>query len=76
MFNEDASNDMFVNIDTKTFRDNQGDLRAPEVPIAAFELNNGANEWLGWAFRTRLCSFLPGEKPTVLASNQVLVELQ
>ncbi len=58
------------------FELNQGNPRAAEASIAAFDLNYGANEWLRWAFRSRLCSFVRREQSTVFASHQALVKIQ
>ncbi len=58
------------------FELNQGNPRATEASIAAFELNYGANEWLRGAFRPRLCSFVRREQSTVFASHQALVNTQ
>ena len=76
VFDQYTPDDMLINLDAKSFRDDQGDPRAVEAPIAAFEFNNGTNEWLGWSFRPRLRSVLWREQPTVLASHQVLVKFQ
>ncbi|MCP4290165.1 MAG: hypothetical protein GY792_38130 [Gammaproteobacteria bacterium] len=76
VFGQHASDDMVINLDTKSFRDDQGDPRAAEAPIAAFELNNGANERLGWTFRPRFRSLLWGEQPTIFASRQALMKFQ
>ena len=76
MLGQYASDDMLINLDTKSFGDVQGDPGAAEAPIAAFELDNGANEWLGWSFRPRLRSFPGREQSTVLASHQVLVKFR
>jgi hypothetical protein len=56
VFGQYASDDMLINLDTKSFRDDQGNPRAAEAPIAAFELDNGANEWFGWPLRSWLRS--------------------
>ena len=64
-----APDDMLINLNTKCFRDDQGDPRAAEAPIAAFELDNGSNEWFGWPLRPWLRSFPGREQPTVLASH-------
>ena len=76
MFGEYASDDMLINLDTKSSPDDQGDPRAAEAPIAAFELDNDANERFGWPFRPRLRSFPGREQPRVLASHQVLVKFR
>ena len=74
MFDEDASDDVLVNLDTKSFRDDQCDPRATEAGIAAFELDNGVNEWFGWAFRSQLRSCLCREQLAVLTLHQAVVE--
>ena len=76
VFGQYASDDMLINLDTKSFRDDQGDPRAAEAPVAAFEFDDGANEWFGWPFRPWLRSFSGSEQPKVLASHQVLVKFR
>ncbi len=44
VFDEDASDDVLVNFDTKSFRDNQCNPRAAEAGITAFDLDNGVDE--------------------------------
>ena len=76
MFDQDAANDILINLDTEGFPDDQGDTRATEARIAVFELNNGLNEWFGRTFRSGLCSFLWREQPSVFAAHQAFVEIQ
>ena len=76
VFGQYASDDMLINLDTKSFRDDQGDPRAAKAPIAAFELDNGANEWFGWPLRPWFRCFSGREQSTVLVLHQVLVKLR
>ena len=76
MFDKDAPNCILINIDTEGFGDDQGDARATEARVPAFKLDNGLDEWLGWTFRSGLCSFLWREEPMVFAAHQALVEIE
>lgn len=70
VFDQDASNNILINLDTEGFPDDQGDARATEAWIAAFELNNGLDEWLGRTFRSGLCPLLWREQLTVFSVHR------
>ena len=58
MFDEDASNDIFVDLDAKRLGYDQRDTRTAEAGLEALELNDGTNKCIGRTFRPRLRSFL------------------
>ena len=76
VFDEDASNDMFVDLDAKRLGYDQCGPWTAEARIAALEFNDGTNECTGRTFRSRFCSLLRREEPAVLAVYQALVEIQ
>ena len=76
VFDEDASDDMFVDLDAKRLGYAQCDPRTAEVRIAALEFNDGTNKCIGRTFRSGFCSLLRREEPAVLALHQALVEVQ
>ena len=52
VFDEDASNDMLVDLDAKRLGYDQCDPRTTEVRIVALEFNDGTNECIGRTFRS------------------------
>ena len=52
VFDEDASNDMFVDLDAKRLGYDQRDTWTTEVRIVALEFNDGTNECIGRTFRS------------------------
>jgi len=73
---EDASNDILVDLDAKRLRYDQRDPRTAKAGIAVLEFNDGTNECVGRTFRPRFRSLLRREEPAVLAAHQALVEIQ
>ena len=76
MFDEDTSNDMFIDLDAKRLGYDQCDPRTSEVSIAALEFNDGTNKCTGRTFRSGFCSLLRREESAVLSLHQALVEVQ
>jgi hypothetical protein len=76
VFDADASNDMFADLDAKRVGYDWRDTRTTEAGIAALELNNGTNEFIRRTFRSGLRSFLCRVQPTVFAAHQAFVEIQ
>ena len=70
-----ASDNTLIDLDIKRLGNNQRNPRTAETLIASFALDNGAEEWLGGAFRPRLRSFLRREQPAVLPSHQTVVRM-
>jgi hypothetical protein len=58
VFDQDAPNDIPVNLDAERLRDDHCNAGTAEARIPAFNFNDGVNKWLGWALRPRFPAFL------------------
>ena len=66
VFDEDASNDMLVDLDAKRLGYDRCDPWTAEVCIAALEFNDGTNKFIGRTFRSRFRFLLRREEPVIL----------
>src|SRR5262249_39816118 len=76
MLGEHAADDVFVNIDAKRACNLQCDARTADTRIAAFELDNRADEFLRWSFWAGPSMTSRGEKPPIFAPFERFVESQ
>src|SRR5437870_4787616 len=73
---QNATYDVFVDLDTEGQRDLLGNSRAAPTGITPFHFNDGIDEFFGRSFRTSPTAVFGGEQLSVLSFDQHLVEMQ
>src|SRR5436190_7112808 len=76
VFREHPADDVFVDIDAKGTRNLLCDAETANTGIAALELDDRVNEFLRWPFWAGASMTTRGEKPTIFAFLERLVESQ
>src|SRR5207247_6174400 len=71
---QNATYDVFVDLDTEGQRDLLGNSRAAPTGITPFHFNDGIDEFFGRSFRTSPTAVFGGEQLSVLSFDQHLVE--